>query len=57
MLLMTIMRVMEEKTKTTITVSKETAELLKDLGRKGDSYDEIIRRLIGNGERKNEQRK
>ncbi|MDK2371895.1 MAG: hypothetical protein QI197_00695 [Candidatus Korarchaeota archaeon] len=31
---------------TTIQISKETREMLKSLGRKGETYDEIIRRLI-----------
>ena len=31
---------------TTIQVSKETREMLKELGRKGETYDDIIRRLI-----------
>ena len=35
---------------TTIRLSKETAEMLKGLGRKGETYEEIIKRLI-KGER------
>jgi len=31
---------------TTVIVSKETRDTLKSLGRKGESYDTIIRRLI-----------
>jgi len=31
---------------TTIRVERETAELLRKLGRKGETYDEIIRRLV-----------
>ncbi|GEM_PF-1019662 len=31
---------------TTIQISKETREMLKSLGRKGETYDDIIRRLI-----------
>jgi predicted CopG family antitoxin len=31
---------------TVIKVKKETREMLKSLGRKGESYDDIIRRLI-----------
>ncbi len=31
---------------TTIQISKETREMLKELGRKGETYDDIIRRLI-----------
>ncbi|MDI6884445.1 MAG: hypothetical protein QMD00_04915 [Hadesarchaea archaeon] len=30
---------------TTIRVEKETAELLRKLGHKGETYDQIIRRL------------
>lgn len=29
----------------TVTVNKDTQELLKRIGRKGESYDQIIRRL------------
>jgi len=32
--------------KTLIQVSKETRKKLKDLGSKGDSYDDIIRSLL-----------
>lgn len=31
---------------TTIQISKETREMLKELGKKGETYDDIIRRLI-----------
>lgn len=31
---------------TTIQISKETREMLKSLGKKGETYDDIIRRLI-----------
>jgi len=31
---------------TTIPVAVETRERLKQLGKKGDTYDEIIRRLL-----------
>jgi len=31
---------------TSIRVRRETADMLKELGRKGETYDEIIRRLI-----------
>lgn len=30
---------------TTISVSKETKELLKNLGRTGDSYEDVIKRM------------
>jgi len=32
--------------KTQIQVEKETRKLLLDLGRKGESYDDIIRRFL-----------
>ena len=32
--------------KTTILVFKETRDLLKNLGRKDESYDDVIRRLM-----------
>ena len=32
--------------KTTILVFKETRDLLKRVGRKDESYDDVIRRLI-----------
>jgi len=31
---------------TTIRLKKETREMLKEVGRKGETYDEIIRRLV-----------
>ena len=31
---------------TTIMVKKETRDILKELGKKGETYDDIIRRLI-----------
>ena len=31
---------------TTIRVSKETQEMLKNIGKKGETYDDVIRRLI-----------
>ena len=31
---------------TSIRVTKETVELLKERGRKGDSYDDIIQKLL-----------
>jgi predicted DNA binding CopG/RHH family protein len=36
----------KEKRLTSIRVSKETLELLKERGRKGESYDDIIRKLL-----------
>lgn len=32
--------------KTTIWITKSTRERLKDIGRKGETYDEIITRLL-----------
>lgn len=31
---------------TTIQISQELRDILKDLGKKGESYDDIIRRLL-----------
>lgn len=31
---------------TTITIRKETREKLKELGKKGETYDDILNRLI-----------
>jgi hypothetical protein len=31
---------------TTISLSNETKELLREFGQKGETYDEIVRRLI-----------
>jgi len=36
----------EEKRLTSIRLRKETVEMLKERGRKGESYDDIIRRLL-----------
>ena len=32
--------------RTTVELSKETRDQLKDLGKKGETYDEIVRKLI-----------
>ncbi len=32
--------------RTTIELSKETRDQLKELGKKGETYDEIIRKLL-----------
>jgi len=37
---------MSREGKTTIELSKETRDRLKKLGKKGETYDEIIRRLL-----------
>jgi predicted CopG family antitoxin len=34
-------------TKTTIQIDEKTRDKLRDLGKKGETYDEIINRLIG----------
>lgn len=39
---------MADEEKTTIAINKSTKEKLDHLGDKGDTYDEIINRLIGN---------
>lgn len=36
----------EQKVFTSIRLTKETVELLKERGRKGESYDDIIKRLL-----------
>jgi DNA replicative helicase MCM subunit Mcm2 (Cdc46/Mcm family) len=36
----------EEEEKTTIQITKVTRDKLKNLGKKGDTYDEIINSLI-----------
>jgi predicted CopG family antitoxin len=35
-----------EKRFTSIRLRKETVEMLKERGRKGESYDDIIRKLL-----------
>jgi len=37
---------MSREGRTTIELSKETRDKLKELGKKGETYDSIIRRLI-----------
>jgi len=36
---------------TTIVITKETRERLKNLGKKGESYEHIIIKLLATGER------
>jgi len=45
---------MNRKGKTTIELSKETRDQLKELGKKGETYDQIVRRLLklATGEKK-----
>ena len=43
---MRMSEIKEEKHLTSIRLSKETVELLKERGRKGESYDDIVRRLL-----------
>jgi len=37
---------MDKGEKTTIELSKETRNQLKELGKKGETYDQIIKKLI-----------
>jgi hypothetical protein len=37
---------MEKKDTITVTLLRQTVERLKDAGRKGDTYDTIIQRLL-----------
>jgi len=44
-----VIEMVDKKTRedmTTIWVEKEVAEMLKDLGRMGDTYSAVIRRLL-----------
>lgn len=43
---MAIVLMMIVATRTTISVKQETKEILKELGTKGQTYDEIIRMLV-----------
>ncbi len=47
-MLMHVIDVSESKEKrfTSIRVSKETVEMLREKGRKGETYDDIIRKLL-----------
>jgi len=36
----------KEKRFTSIRLRKETVEMLKERGRKGESYDDVIKRLL-----------
>jgi len=36
----------KEKRFTSIRLQKETVEMLKERGRKGESYDDVIKRLL-----------
>jgi len=38
---------MSYETKTTIAIRPKTRDLLKSLGHKGESYDQLINRLVG----------
>jgi hypothetical protein len=40
---------MADREITTIQINKTTKEILKQLGRKGDTFDDIINKLINNG--------
>lgn len=37
---------MSREGKTTIELARETRDQLKELGKKGETYDEIVRRLL-----------
>ena len=41
---------------TTIRVRKETVSMLKELGRKGETYDDVIQRLIERATRRRKKR-
>ena len=45
---------MEQEDATTIQLSRETRDQLKELGKKGETYDEIIRRLLKLAKQKGE---
>lgn len=45
---------MAKEGKTTIELSIETRDKLKELGKKGETYDEIIRRLLELAKQKGE---
>jgi predicted RNA-binding protein YlqC (UPF0109 family) len=45
---------MAQKLTLSIRVSRETVEALKEIGRKGETYDAIIRRLIDAWKRQKE---
>lgn len=47
---MTIENIMEKST--TIQISTELRDLLKSLGKKGESYDDIIWRLVKESKKK-----
>ena len=40
---------MNDKDKTSIQISRNTKEELDKIGKKGDTYDSIVRRLIKSG--------
>ncbi len=42
---------------TTISISKETRELLKEFGKKSENYDDVIRRMINTIEMQEELRR
>ncbi|MCD6493903.1 MAG: hypothetical protein J7K36_08965 [Archaeoglobaceae archaeon] len=43
---MGIMAIQEKKKETTIRITKDTLNLLKEVGKKKETYDDLIRRLI-----------
>ena len=38
--------------RTTIPLSRETRDLLKELGKKGETWDELVRRLVEEAKRR-----
>lgn len=42
---------------TTISISKETRDLLKEFGKKSENYDDVIRRMINTIEMQEELRR
>jgi len=47
---------MTKESITTIQISKETRDKLKELGKKGDTYDEIVKRLLKLAESRTEKK-
>jgi len=43
---------MDKEKLTSIKIRKETAERLKELGRKGESYDDVLRRILDRVQRR-----
>ena len=43
---------MSDNSYTTIRLKRETVEILKEIGKKSETYDDVIRRLIDAGEKR-----